>query len=150
MRRHGIIGDFTFNAIWGFALVILLAALIAFGISAADRAETEIRTFYTDNVVAEEVMGAPCATSSRGVFYRSSIITGDFACTAPVGGPLYVRFTLDDDSTHAWAIRGKDGPADITPYGRVDLLGDPFSQTYRVLVRDGGTTTPATMEVGTQ
>ncbi|MDY6766254.1 MAG: hypothetical protein SVW77_02700 [Candidatus Nanohaloarchaea archaeon] len=147
MDRAGLTSHVLVTAVWIASLVLLVVAMAIYTGGVISNIEGDARKFYTQNVVAEEIMNAPCATASRAVFYKSSIVAGDFACTGPVE-PVHVSFTLrggpDQGTSYGWTIQPGDGPSTVVPFS--DIVRQS-AERYRVLVKTGGRTVPATMAV---
>lgn len=127
-------------------LFIILAETGAYEGIVRDQLRGQVEDLFQDNVVVEDVLSAPCATRSRGVFYRSAILSGDFACLSPPDA-VYLNFTMDSTQV-TWAVTKTDSDVTVQPAGP-----DPFftqTMTVHVYDADDGTVRTALLAVGAQ
>lgn len=170
MNRYGqILNPMPIAILLGGLVMMLLMGALYTSI-VLDDAGLSNDKLYTHNIVGSEVMGAACATASRGVFYKSAVFSGEFDCLNP-RATVFIRFRTD-----SWSKVVKIVPAENEP--TVDEItvrsqGEPisgargaisgqdrgpqrnvavFNQRYSVLVHDtvSGTTMPATMAVAAE
>lgn len=126
-------------------LSMLLAEAAIYEGVAQDQMRQQIDRLMEQNIDIEGLISAPCATRSRGVFYRSSILSGDFECITPRMS-LYLNFTVGS-SFHLWQVnRMEDGGISVSrPSGDIRL-----SQRVPVMVYDeqAGTVERGTLRMG--
>lgn len=144
-RRTGQAGIIIVILIFA-GLFIILAETGAYEGIVRDQLRGQVEDLFQENVVVEDVLSAPCATRSRGVFYRSSVLSGDFACLSPPDA-IYLNFTMGSTQV-SWAVSKTDDDVTVQPVGP-----DPiFTQTMTVHVydEDTGTVETALLAVGGQ
>lgn len=126
-----------------FGLIVVMLWLGGtFGGMVAEKSASKAEVFY-DRQSMGEIIDAPCAVHSRGVFYRASIENGEFGCFTPYG-TILLKFQFDGEE-HRWAMERTESGVDVSESSAA--LTNP--QTYPILVydRDAGTKTPAVLEV---
>ncbi|MDY6770567.1 MAG: hypothetical protein SV186_01270 [Candidatus Nanohaloarchaea archaeon] len=107
---------------------------------------------FMKNILGEQVLDMPCATSTRGVFYNSSVISGDFSCLDPIGVTFlsfqYKQGSDYDGPQYTWAVYYDSDRGTV-------LTGAPgydatFGQQYHVLINNSATgeLTPARLRIG--
>ncbi len=141
-RRSGVVDMLV--APFVFALIIVMTYLgVLFGGMVAEKSADKSELFYDPQSMGE-VIDAPCAVASRGVFYQSAVENGDFECFTP-HNRISLTFRDVDGGPYTWVVERTDSGIEV----RGDSAGPDNPQTYPVLVydRDDGTTTPAVLEV---
>ncbi|MDY6776708.1 MAG: hypothetical protein SVQ76_01220 [Candidatus Nanohaloarchaea archaeon] len=148
----------------GVAVILILGAVYTAVV--VKQAGLTTNKLYTQNMAGEEVVNAPCATVSRGVFYRSAVLSGDFRCLNP-RTTLYLKFNLEK-STTVLKVTSRSGEAAVkeidvrtadtggggTPAPHSGFVGNipnaVYHQRYTVLVYDSktGDMKPATLSIG--
>lgn len=142
-RRTGQTGIIIVILIFA-GLFIVLAETGAYEGVVRNQLRGQVEGLFKDNVMIEDVLSAPCATKSRGVFYRSAVTSGDFDCLTPPGtmyldfrtDSMYTLWAVDKNATHS-TVRSPDE----APF---------FSQTLTVHLYDAddGSVEKAVMRVG--
>lgn len=145
MKRKGIVMDVIPRAIVvGFA-VLMLVEMFIYTEAVSGDLSLNANTFYTDVAVGEAALTAPCATTTRAVFYRSSVVSGDFECLSPPND-IYLSFTLADGTVYAWRVQGNDdGTVSISQLS--NRFSWRLSRSYDVLIYDANRDTYTTAEL---
>lgn len=119
--------------------------MAVFGGAVAEKTGAAEVDVYRDSVLGMDVLGASCATRSRGVFYLSAVRSGDLSCLQPEDS-VQLQFTLEDGSVYSWELERSGSGVSV----RDPVVVAAFDNTYRVLVYDQGSRTyqKATLRVG--
>ena len=152
-RRHGTI---VADALVITLITVMILTKVFFGGWTTGliggKVNVTAENIYSQNAVAEDILAAPCATKTRGVFYKSAVKTGDFHCLHPKGDIL-LRFSYGGDS-EGWRIsRGGGGIVTVRQMTWQDLAHISKNlQTYRVQIYGPETNTfeGADMQVSVQ
>lgn len=150
MKRHGFgIADWSVVAIVLILGVIMIGAGLTYVDHKSGQVSQKKELFYMEQIKGE-VVDAPCATASRGVFELNAIKNKKFNCIIP-RSTLYLRFIPGDKSKQM--LQGVDTSVKITPKNNGVSIGSHSKskrgETYRILVynRQTGEKAPATLSV---
>lgn len=145
-RRKAIVGSLLYVFIISGWLILAAEAGIYEGVL-SQQIQPQVQDLYRSNAIQEDVLTASCATRTRGVFYRGSIVAGDFDCLAPTQS-IYLNFSMS--GTHyVWnvsrtdqgvIVESLDSEPDYTHSASVVVFDQTTDSFGKAALRIGGTT----------
>lgn len=145
-QRKGMFAWIIIAMIFGLSIVMFFVAA-SYSDNVMGEAQSLLVKNYEQNAFGEAILQIPCATESRGVFYMSSVVAGDFGCIDPVG-TTHVKFDIDGGDVYRFKIeRTEDSNTVSAEPGDAE-----YTQSYPVSIIDqqNGERLEATLSMGVE
>ncbi len=144
VRRKGFgLADIIIAAIVLIEIMIMLYLGADFAGAVAERSADRSVFFHGEHAVGE-VIQAPCATVSRGVFSVGAVQSGNLDCIDPLDGVLV---TFEGGSvSETWRVEQTESGVQVQESSE----STNYPETYRILLYSGATesTVPAELTIG--